>query len=91
MWKNRSGKMLQITEFGFGIGSILAPVIMKPYLVGEIGSGADKADKLFTSYINGQGIFGADDDISADDRRNRLMWPTLITGACIIPSKCHAN
>ena len=63
IWKGKSNSMLQASELAFGIGSILAPVIMKPFLVGEV------------------------DSISAEERKYRLMWPTLITGACMMPSQ----
>lgn len=90
MWKSKSGNLLQISEFGFGIGSILAPVIMKPFLIGEVGAGHQDSDKLYAAYVNEHNMFaedsGAEMDISPTDRRSRLMWPTLITGACILPS-----
>ena len=70
--------ILQFVEFAFGIGSILAPVIMQPYLVGEIGTGNV-----------GRDTFGDDQGVSAEERRSRLMWPTLITGACLLPSKFY--
>ena len=92
MWKSKSGNVLQIAEFGFGIGSILAPVIMKPYLVGEVGTGTANSDSFYSSHVNEHHMFVRDvahvsEDVSDIDRRGRLMWPTLITGACILPGE----
>ena len=76
--------MLQASELAFGIGCILAPVIMKPFLVGEVGSTSfkDVSNYHLTSdhYDHGR-------QISAEERKYRLMWPTLITGACMMPNQ----
>ena len=85
MWSDKSGPLLQINEFGFGIGSILATVILKPFLVGEIGTDSDIESKttIFSNIILNLG-----NEKSSDvDRRSRLMWPSLITGISILPSE----
>ena len=83
IWKGWSANMLQLSEFAFGIGSILAPVIMRPYLVGEIGP---NNVQYGLTYFGIEHI-GDDGGVSAEERKASLMWPTIITGICILPSK----
>lgn len=36
MWQDYSNSILQLAHFMFGVGAILAPVIERPFLIGEI-------------------------------------------------------
>ena len=76
MWKEKSGPILQVSDFGFGIGSILCTVILKPYLVGEINA------ETHINQISNTTVT----QIPDIDRRERLMLPTLLIGVCILPS-----
>ena len=90
MWKNKAGPFLQLNDFGFGIGSILVTVILKPYLTGELGSDENYANTFdldHSASMSNLTNFNTGTDPSEIDRRAKLMLPTLIIGACILPSK----
>ena len=79
MWQKKAGPLLQVNDFGFGLGSILCTVILKPYLVGELGDPSID-DKQTLSFRNETQII----DI---DRRERLALPCLLIGVCVLPSR----
>ena len=33
MWTNRSGSILQLSEFSFGVGLIIGPIVVKPFVL----------------------------------------------------------
>ncbi|XP_054162131.1 uncharacterized protein LOC128960085 [Oppia nitens] len=75
LWRNTKVPIVQIMEMGFSIGNVLCIVSMKPYLVGEQKTGSN-------------GGTNNDDNLEIDidqvyDRRQRLMFPTLVIGGCI--------
>ncbi|XP_054163362.1 sodium-dependent glucose transporter 1-like, partial [Oppia nitens] len=41
MWKDRSGPLLQLALFAFGIGSVVGPLIDKPFIIGDVNSDDD--------------------------------------------------
>ena len=81
LWEKRAGPILQLLDFVFAVGSILCAVILKPFLVGNIETNAAFNESAFNEDF---GSYKSDpNDV---DRRANLMVPTLIIGACMLPS-----
>ncbi|CAG2167495.1 unnamed protein product, partial [Oppiella nova] len=73
LWRDSKVPIVQILELMFGIGSVLSTVALKPFIIGETHNQTIvSTDEL---------IIDVNDVI---DRRNRLMFPTLLIGASII-------
>jgi len=78
MWQKNSAPILQLSQFMYGIGTIIGPLIDRPYLTGEIGNSLNEMDVsnstllplINTSIINHEDI----------DRRSKLKTPFLISG-----------
>ncbi|XP_054152657.1 sodium-dependent glucose transporter 1A-like [Oppia nitens] len=89
MWTNRSASVLQFIQFGYGFGTILSPLILRPFLRGgQGGHGGGGGVGLvvnetmnvtnFTVYSNLTDIT----DNSDNDRVGNLWKPFVIIG-CI--------
>ena len=77
MWQQHSPSFLQFSQFIYGVGTILGPLIVGPYLSGEV----DFKEKVTTS--NGTVINVLNDtEIIAHQvlRREKLKFPYLIGG-----------
>lgn len=67
IWQQSSGPILQLSQFAFGIGSIVGPLIDKPFIVGETDQNdvkepqVDRGSLLSTPFaiIGGIQLFGA--------------------------------
>ena len=49
MWKDKSGAILQLSQFMFGVGAIVGPLIDKPFVTGEIPIQQDLVSPNMTS------------------------------------------
>lgn len=64
MWPTKSSSALQFSQFMYGLGCVLAPIIVKPYLTGENGthhqstitSSLDRRDLLKTPFLIAGGL-----------------------------------
>ncbi len=77
MWQKNSAPFLQLSQFVYGIGTILGPLLDKPYLTGEqaldsVETNISNATEL--PFDNITDIFGV------IDRRSNLKTPFLISG-----------
>ena len=74
LWRGSKVPIIQIYELSFGIGAILSTIALKPYITGEL-----------ESEIKNHTIY-SDNELAIDvnDRKSRLMIPTLLIGGCII-------
>lgn len=52
MWKDKSGAILQLSQFTFGVGAIVGPLIDKPFVTGEIQIQHDSALSYNTTSPN---------------------------------------
>ncbi|XP_054166590.1 uncharacterized protein LOC128964056 [Oppia nitens] len=78
MWGNKSPAFLQLSQMMFGLGSILAPIIARPYLIGDLSEGIQTTT---TPTIQSQSNSTETDDINYSiDRRPLLIMPYLISG-----------
>ena len=50
IWQQNSGPILQLSQFAFGIGSIIGPLIDKPFIVGEPEH--DQSDQPKNDHVN---------------------------------------
>ncbi|CAG2178395.1 unnamed protein product, partial [Oppiella nova] len=68
--------IVQVFELSFGIGAILSTMALKPYLIGE-----PSQTKSLKVYSDNELVLDVND---VTERRSRLMYPTMLIGACII-------
>lgn len=75
IWQNKSGPVLQICGFMYGIGNILGPLIDRPFLTGEnlTRIGDNSSDVLMMNIT-------APDSVDIEMRRGKLKTPFLISG-----------
>ena len=75
IWQKKSGPILQICGFMYGIGNILGPLIDRPFLTGEnlTAIGDNTSDVLMMNIT-------APDIIDIEMRRYKLKTPFLISG-----------
>lgn len=78
MWQQNSAPVLQLSQFMFGIGSILGPLIEKPYLTGEPDLELNLTDSLSST----KDIFLPTSIVDVIDRRSKLKTP-FITASII--------
>lgn len=64
MWPNSNSAMLQASQFMFGLGTIIGPMLVSPFVYGEAGN--DTSSKAF--------------NITAEERQHSLMIPFAISG-----------
>ncbi|CAG2109548.1 unnamed protein product, partial [Medioppia subpectinata] len=83
MWQNRSPSILQFSQFIYGVGTILGPLLDKNFVLGEqICPGVYEKDCHLAALSN-ETIAATDlctDECRAYDRRPRLKIPLLIGG-----------
>ncbi len=80
MWQQKSSPVLQLSQFMFGIGSILGPLIDKPYLTGE--QNLDLMNQTFILDLNST-ISNSNKTlfiIDESERKSKLKIPFLISG-----------
>jgi len=77
MWQQNSAPFLQLSQFMYGIGTILGPLLDKPYLTGE-----QVLDSVETNISNVTELLfdNMTDIFGAIDRRSNLKTPFLISG-----------
>ncbi len=78
MWQQNSAPVLQLSQFVFGIGSILGPLIAKPYLTGEPDLTLNRTDSLSST----KNTFFTTSIVDVIDRRFKLKTP-FITASII--------
>jgi MFS family permease len=80
MWQQNSAPVLQLSQFMFGIGAILGPLIDKPYLTGE--QDLDRMNQTFILDLNST-ISNSNKTlfiIDESERKFKLKTPFLISG-----------
>ena len=73
IWQQNCAPVLQIMQLMFGIGTILGPLLDKPYLTGEIQHKSNNSLN-FNSTFN---LINVNTEI---ERRNKLQIPFHVTG-----------
>ena len=78
MWKNKAPSVLCLSQMMYGFGSILGPLITKPYVRGDISNSTDGSNTTTTPLpLNTT----TDDDINYSiDRRPLLEIPFMTAG-----------
>lgn len=76
MWADRSAPVLMLMGFMYGLGNILAPILDRPYLTGELTLWAAN------SPTNGTLNNALNDRV---DRRSLLAVPYIISGCLCVP------
>jgi MFS family permease len=80
IWQQKSSPVLQLSHFLFGVGSILSPLIDKPYLTGEqdldFMNQTHILDSNLTIINNNKTSFIIDES----ERKSKLKISFLITG-----------
>ena len=71
IWQHRSGPVLFLAQLMLGVGFTIGPLIDKPYLTGDLTSGATD-----DNYNKNNAL------IDVNERRSKLFVPFLISG-CI--------
>jgi MFS family permease len=80
IWQQKTSPVLQLSHFLFGVGSIVGPLIDKPYLTGE--QNLELMNQTFildlnsTINNNNKTLFIIDES----ERKSKLQIPFLITG-----------
>ena len=73
LWPQQSSPILQFSHFMYGLGSVLAPILVRPYLTGENSTHHNSSGLLLNEGLVSQ-------DSGAVDRRQLLKTPFLISG-----------
>ena len=69
MWQKKAGQVLFLSQLMYGIGSVLGPLIDRPYLTGEIHTNQSDYGLYQGRYV-----------ISQEERKNKLVIPYMISG-----------
>ena len=78
MWKQNYSPVLHLSQLMFGLGTVVGPLLAKPYLIGDITKLSDTSLNTTIGYMNTT----INEDINYTiDRRSKLMIPFLIGGA----------
>ncbi|CAG2117125.1 unnamed protein product, partial [Medioppia subpectinata] len=77
LWGDQSGPWLQISGLTYGLGNIFAPMIVRPYLTGDLSHRTQLVNSL-VSNINNTNNIDINDSV---DRRALLQVPYMIVGA----------
>ncbi|CAG2102989.1 unnamed protein product, partial [Medioppia subpectinata] len=77
LWGDQSGPWLQISGLTYGLGNILAPMIVRPYLTGDLSHRTESVNSLVPNINNTNNI----DINNSVDRRALLQVPYMIVGA----------
>ena len=64
MWQGRAGQVLFLSQLMYGIGSVLGPIIDRPYLTGDTQHNQTDLS----------------DELGNDQRRSKLIIPYMISG-----------
>ncbi len=75
MWPQGNDMLLQLVQFCYGVGSVVAPLIVAPYVSGEKTN--------FTDSTTGQLVR----NITAEDRVHALTVPFAGIGAALLLGK----
>jgi MFS family permease len=88
MWQETSPTVLQLAQFMYGLGCILGPLLMEPFVTGEL-----KSDNVnVTSLLNTLSTFTTLETITTTDinetidRRTKLKFPFITGGALQLTS-----
>lgn len=73
MWPQKSLAVMQFSQFMYGLGTVLAPVLVKPYLTGENSTHHKASHDLLNDWT-------PNTTNPAIDRRELLETPFIITG-----------
>ena len=83
MWGKGSAAILQLSKTTNGLGTIIAPLLTEPFLVGEL-----KVHNITKYHHNITAINLANDELNYSiDRRANLKTPFLIGSGIALPSK----
>ena len=74
IWQEKSGQILFLSQLMYGIGSIIGPLIDRPYLTGETDNNFNK-DLTFIEFVN------KTNSIDNNEREDRLKIPFIISGS----------
>ena len=77
MWHKSSPPVLQFSQFMYGLGCILAPLLVKPYLTGELASNSTIVPIVSTTTLS---TITSTEINKAIDRRALLKTPFMING-----------
>ncbi|CAG2172569.1 unnamed protein product [Oppiella nova] len=76
MWKDKSPPVLQLSQMMFGLGAILAPILARPFVRGDISNTTTATVPPF-----GTTVPSVDENINYSfDRRPELEIPYMISG-----------
>ena len=98
MWKDKVPPVFQIQAMMYGVGSIIAPLVVSPFVLGDLTNGTTDNTTgspeltTFLSVINTTIVISnnnpSDDNINYSvDRRPKLRIPFLISGLLTLPGE----
>ena len=80
MWGQRASTVLHLQQLMYGIGSIIGPFIVGPYLVGDLSNKTENSGGDYTTTTT-DSIITTEVDINYTiDRRAKLIPPHVISG-----------
>ena len=83
MWQQRSPSFLQFSQFMYGLGCILGPLLAEPFLTGELKSNNatnSSISSTLPTFTTLQTMTTTDINESID-RRTKLEFPFIVGGA----------
>ena len=101
MWGRHSAPLLNLSQMMYSIGMIIGPLLVKPYLYGDLSNKTGTVpingsytttlpSILSTTTISLNGT--SDDDINYSvDRRSELKIPFMIGGGVTLTGKCASS
>ena len=88
MWQSRSASMLLFSQGIYGVGTILGPLVVRPYLTGEFEY---PDDLIITNSTNSNSTSDDDADELARTISAKLKTPFLIDGIIVLLGKHHMS
>jgi MFS family permease len=79
MWQQRSPAILQFSQFMYGVGTMLGPLLAAPFLIGELRNETETATD--SSITTTESTISTTDINLTIDRRPKIEIPFIIGGA----------
>ncbi|CAG2107943.1 unnamed protein product [Medioppia subpectinata] len=86
LWGDQSAPWLQISGLLYGVGCIVSPMIIKPYLTGDLTHGVDTSADSLASIMNSTSV---EDINNIVNRRELIQVPYMIVGAICAIDPCY--
>ena len=88
MWRQNSAPVLQFTKAMYGFGTIMAPIVAKPYLIGELDVN-NSTDIITVGNITT--VMTKEQLNESIERRDHIKVPFIIAGAVTMSGRLDCS